>query len=394
MMNATNFALVLTALVALSLLGAAHARFTPKAAELIPLAMFALGGCALTGIGSSALAPGVAILAFLGALSLKARATYWGIDARYLPPAGPSITDVMAQLAHLHGESAASLRLQATAHANQLALLRQDMHVHSDVHAEALAEVQTATAAMRDALAAFTLAQQRQQYDALMAALSQVISNFNDRINSQFVARVAELKDVVANNVQLQDRHRAQQGEMMHHARRNADQMSQTTDAFRTLLADSAALAGIGEQVRAALATVGPRQDSIADDVTQLATQLQAADAVLRQLQEENAAILDELQSRTRKTLDGLGQRMGQQATDIGQTVQRSAEQTRSQAADAATKSAQQISAMSKELNEALNKAMTVLTKQLSATSTRLSSDLGPMAQQIRRVAEQSKVAR
>jgi hypothetical protein len=57
-------------------------------------------------------------------------------------------------------------------------------------------------------------------------------------------------------------------------------------------------------------------------------------------------------------------------------------------------RSAQSNSALNKELNEALGKAMSGINKQLTAMSSRLTTDMAPMAQQLKRVSEQSRIAR
>lgn len=265
-------------------------------------------------------------------------------------------------------------------------------HQATVAQAEHFARLEASSVQTRDALAAFAVEQEQQNRATLMAALGGVIADFNTSINDQFKAHLAELAQLVAHNASLQDKHRAQQGEMMHHARRTADQMSASLEAFRELVAQGAEVARIGDQVAQALELLGPRQQAIEAALAAHGEELGLANSGIGQLQAHGTEILDELTQRIRRTLEGLGQRIGQQANDISQSVQRAAEQNRSHATDTAGKSQQQIAAMNKELGDALNKSLAAITKQLAATSTRLSSDIGPMAQQIKRVADQSRL--
>lgn len=295
---------------------------------------------------------------------------------------------------HLVALSLLADQQQEANRASHAALLERLNALHQVTQAQAghFAQLEASSVQTRDALAAFAVEQEQQNRATLMAALSGVIGDFNTRINDQYKAHLAELAQLVSRNASLQDKHRAQQGEMMHHARRSADQMSATLDAFRELVTQSADLARIGEQVTQALALLGPRQQAVEAALATLDEELGLANSGIGQLQAHSNDILEELTQRTRRTLEGLGQRIGQQASDVGLLVQRAAEQNRSHATETAGKSAQQVAAMNKELGEALNKTLATITKQLAATSTRLSSDIGPMAQQIKRVAEQSRL--
>lgn len=371
-----SFATLLTIaslVVALAVLIGVHRRFTPAAAGLGPYTLLSIGALPLlfqlgaSGVPSTA-AGLVSILAVLGALSIRVRCTLWGIPARFVPDPGPSNSDL----------------------ARSLATLRQQVDTQALAHAALHAEVTT----MREALAAFAVEQEHQNRATLMAALTEVIADFNTRINGQFHEHLAQLSDVVGKNVNLQDRHRAQQAEMMHHARRNAEQMSQTTQAFGELVACGAEIAAIGQQIGQSMALLGPRQDAIDSALAAIAQDLAQANEAAAHLQTRAEADLEELTQRHKRAIDALGQRVGQHANDIGMAVQRSSEQTRSQFSDAAGKGQQQVAAMNKELGEALNKGLASLAKQLTAISTKLSSDLGPMAQQIRRVAEQSRIGK
>jgi len=291
----------------------------------------------------------------------------------------------LSRLLDQQREAASASHAALLAQLNALRQATQAQEIH-------FTQLQASSVQTRDALAAFGIEQEQQNRATLVAALSGVIADFNTRINDQFTAHLAELMELVSHNAGLQDKHRAQQGEMMHHTRRSADQMSATLEAFRELVAQSAGVARIGEQVAQALALLGPQQQAIDAALAALDEELGLANSGIGQLQAHSSEILEELGGRTRRTLEALGQRIGQQASDTTQAVQRAAEQNRSHVTDTAGKSAQQIAAMNKELGESLNKSLAAITKQLAATSTRLSSDIGPMAQQIKRVAEQSRL--
>ncbi|MES2317751.1 MAG: hypothetical protein V4631_09680 [Pseudomonadota bacterium] len=387
-MSFASFVSLAAAVLLIAVLGAIHRRFTPAAVGLGPNALLSIGALPLLvqtgGLGTSPAAAGqVLALAVVGALSIRLRHTVWGIPARFAPKAEPGnaelafaldrqqalLRDILAASAREHGMTGALLQRQLTAQEEGIASL----HV---------------------ALASFAHAQEQQNRATLMAALSGVIADFNTRINGQFGEHLVQLAEVVASNVALQDKHRAQQGEMMHHARRSADQMSLATQSFRELVASSSALAAMGTQLAQALELLDPRQGATDAALAAMALDLGTHSDSLARLHARSDADIDEVSLRTRKAIDGLGQRLGQQVNDIGLALQRQSEQTRSQIGDAGCKGQQQAAALNKELGDALDKAAASLTKQLAAVSVKLAGELGPMALQIRRVAEQAKIGK
>jgi hypothetical protein len=281
--------------------------------------------------------------------------------------------------------------LQRSSDALLLALHAQQRTADAAAQFQAgeLAAMHADSAATRNALAAMVTDLGQQNHATLTQALAGVVSDFNTRIVKQFDTHLTQLNDTVAGNVALQDKHRALQLDMAHHARRNADQMDQASVAFRALLADSAQIAAIGNRLAEALALLDPRLQTVDAALADLSNALAAATEAQGVLHEGSGNAIAEQGERTRRQLDSLGRQL---AGDIGQSVQRAGEQTRGQFSDTSGKQQQQLAAMQKELNESLNKAVQALSKQLTTLTARMSNDLGPMAQQIRRVADQAKV--
>lgn len=416
-----------------------HRRFTMQAVELGPQTMLGAGVPPLlwhiaAPAASALTVPGIPvailILAIVGALSVRVRYITRGIPSALALDTGPS-NYALAQLVEHH----AALMQASAAHAAERHAAAQEGHTAAqerhaaaqERHAAAqdrlsarldalqerldadttrqaerhafhldarLADRTTAASDLRDALALFAVEQERQNRSSLIAALSGVIADFQTQINSQFRAHLLQLHESVANNVALQDRHRAQQAEMMHHARRNADQMSLASQSFADLVSQSVALAGIGEQLRQSLDLLGPRQDQLTAGLNGIDGRVADACTVLADVHRESDALADTLAQRNKQAIDALGQRVSQHANELSQLVQRTAEQSRSLAAEAAGKGQQQVAALNKELSDALNKLSGSIGKQLNGFSSKLSNDLAPMAQQVRRVAEQSKALR
>lgn len=204
-------------------------------------------------------------------------------------------------------------------------------------------------------------------------------------------AQLAALQAFVADTGRLLEKHRMQQMETMHHERRSADQIGRSVQEFHALLAQSEELATLAGQVRQALELLGPRQEALGASLDDLTQDLGRANDGVAGLHSQLDAALAEFALRSRRPPDGMGQRMGQNSGELQQALQRAAEQTRTHISDIAGKHQQQITAMNKELSEALGKQLAAMQKQLAGMQSKLSTDLAPMAQQIRRVADLSK---
>jgi hypothetical protein len=207
--------------------------------------------------------------------------------------------------------------------------------------------------------------QQQRSLDQLSAALAGVIADFNQRIMGEFDAQLRTLSGVADRTQELYRKQRNEQMEAMHHARRVAERMEQATQDFGKLVADSSTLAALAADVRESLALLGPRQEAIDSGVAQQAQSLQAMADAIADLRAGFDVATEQLLTQSRRAFDSMGQR-----------------------------AAQSNSALNKELNEALAKAMSGMSKQLTTMSSRLTTDMAPMAQQLKRVTEQSRIAR
>lgn len=349
-----NFAM-LTAPMLCALTMAMHWRFTPRHAELGPSLLLA---CGVTGpllsltIGDAALTPAnaaVLLAAVAAALSVRVRLLVLGVPPAYRPAPGLTVEALAEQIT-----------LQAAASEQRIDLLARQADAHS-------AAQQVQFQALRTAFDNYAEAQLLQNRESLMAALSGVIDDFDTRINGQLRTHLATLNELVAREAQIQEKQRLHVNEMMHHTRRDADQMERTTQAFRALVEQSAALAALGGQVQQALSLLGPRQD-------QLQTALGQTTADLLTLRESVAGVqarlldaLDDVLIQSRRAIDSTAQRSAQRSGELAQTLQRCAEQTQA------------------------------LSKQLTALGGKLSTDLAPLAplaQQLKRVADLSKNAK
>ncbi len=232
-------------------------------------------------------------------------------------------------------------------------------------HAARQGEFNAAQLAAADTLRSdfIALGQQLRQHslEQLAAALGDVIADFNQRIVAQFNLQLRTLSDMVAVNLDLHDKQRNEQMETMHHTRRLAEQVERGTQAFRELLADSAALAGIGEQLRQGLEIVGPRQEGLETAAQRQELALQQSAETLAQLRQQLGDFEAQLAAQNKRALDQSGAR------------------------------ALQNGALQKEMSDNLNKSLAALGKQLGGVQAKFSADLAPVAQQLRRIAELGK---
>ena len=410
-----SFAAAMSVLACLCLaagLCAAHWRFTQKTADLAALPLLcggALGALAVIGhdgwseLSAPQLPPLHTVLAPLlvgvaGAASIRLRQLVWGIPAALAIDAGPSNGTLHALIesrsASFHAAAIDAERVRVARH-QQLAAnidsLRRQIEAQSRSHAERHHALLATSASMSQALATFNEQQERQTHATLMAALGGLLADFDQRINGQFQQHLTTLGVSVTSNSAVLEKHRLQQAEMMHHARREADQMTRTTTEFRALVEQSAALAALCQQVQQTLDLLGPRHDALDAGIADLRQSATQASEGVGALHAQSDAALDQFVAHSKRAVEGVGQRVGQHVGELQLALQRSAEQARNHAAELAGKHQQQMSAMNKELSETLAKLLAAMNKQLTGMQSKLATDLAPMAQQIRRVADLSK---
>ncbi|MGO4378042.1 hypothetical protein AB4Z19_07215 [Pseudoduganella sp. RAF19] len=194
--------------------------------------------------------------------------------------------------------------------------------------------------------------------EQLSAALSSVIADFH----RQFDTQLRMLAGLAESSQDLYRKQRNEQMEAMHHARRIASQVDETTGEFARLLADASALTGLAADIRQSLDLLGPRQQAIDSGMAQQALSMQSMADAISDLRAGFDEASEQLIAQSRRAFDTMGQRVAQNG-----------------------------SALNKELNETLIKAMANLQKQLNSITSRMSTDIAPMAQQLKRVSEQSR---
>ncbi len=212
-------------------------------------------------------------------------------------------------------------------------LLRTHLRVADTRHAE----VMQTLASLQHELAESERRQAQRNQQQIADALRDLIADFNDKIMAQFAVHLSHLAALGERHAELAAKHRNEQMEAMHHARRLADRMDSSTDSFGKLVADSGELLALAGQVREALALLGPRQDALDGEILRQAEAVAAMGAALDALRGGFEQAADHLLQQTRRSLDAMAQRQAQGNT-----------------------------ALQKELNEALMKAITSINKQLS----------------------------
>ena len=181
--------------------------------------------------------------------------------------------------------------------------------------------------------------------EQLRTALTTVVADFHQRLQIQCDGQLEALTNLARSSEALLRRQRDEQMESMHHARRIADKMDGATGVFGALVSENSELLALAGQVRDALSLLGKRQGALDNDVLRQAESIEKVGAALGELRSGFQHAADDLLLQIRRSLDALAQRQSQGG-----------------------------SAMQKELNDSLNKAVAGISKQLSA--------IGPMTQQ------------
>lgn len=212
-------------------------------------------------------------------------------------------------------------------------LLRRHVRATDTRHAE----VMQTLASLQHELAESERRQAQRNQQQIADALRDLIADFNDKIMAQFAVHLSHLAALGERHVELAARHRNEQMEAMHHARRLADRMDNSTESFGKLVTDNGELLALAGQVRETLSLLGPRQDTLDGEILRQAEAVATMGAALDALRGGFEQAADNLLQQTRRSLDAMAQRQTQGNT-----------------------------ALQKELNEALMKAITSINKQLS----------------------------
>jgi len=214
-----------------------------------------------------------------------------------------------------------------------VALLRGHIRLAGERNAETLRIL----ASLRHEMAESERRQSLRNEQQIADALRDLIADFNGRIMDRLDACLVQLSALGEQHVDLAAKSRNEQMETMHHARRLADRIDSSTERFGKLVADNGELLALAGQVRETLSLLGPRQDALDGEILRQAEAVAAMAAALDVLRAGFEQAADNLLQQTRRSLDAMAQRQAQGNT-----------------------------ALQKELNEALMKAVTGISKQLS----------------------------
>lgn len=222
-----------------------------------------------------------------------------------------------------------------------IAYLAVLLRAHTRVADNRHAEIMQTLAVLRHELAETDRRQAQRNEQQITEALRTLIAEFNEKIMAQFAVHLCHLSALGERHVELAAKHRNEQMEAMHHARRMADRIDSSTENFGKLVADNGELLALASQVRETLALLGPRQDALDGEIRRQAEAVAVMGTALDGLRAGFEQAADNLLQQTRRALDAMAQRQ-----------------------------AQGNSALQKELNEALVKAFTGINKQLSVAGS------------------------
>lgn len=211
------------------------------------------------------------------------------------------------------------------------------LRAHARVADTRQAETMQTLASLRLELAESERRQAQRNQQQIAEALRDLIVDFDDRIMEQFATHLSQLSALSERHVELAAKHRNEQMEAMHHARRLADRIDSSAESFGKLVLDNVELLALAGQVRETLSFLGPRQDALDGEILRQAEAVAGMGTALDALRSGFEQAAENLLQQTRRSLDAMAQRQAQGNT-----------------------------ALQKELNEALVKAVTGINKQLS----------------------------
>jgi hypothetical protein len=252
---------------------------------------------------------------------------------------GAAILVLLALILLSHYSASRAFARQSARLAESLASMKAGTERGSALTSNQIAEVMDLLRHLKIEMEASEQRAQRNLAE-LTHALRDAMADFNQRILAGFDEGLGKMAVIAERSSEVAGKHRLEQMEAMHHARRTADRMDASAREFGKLLADSSELLGLAGQVRESLSLLGPRQEAIDSDILR---QSKAVDAMVEAVEALRVVFnetAETLLAQTRRALDSMAQRQAQGGA-----------------------------ALQKEVNDTMGKAMAGLAKQIAAVA-------------------------
>jgi hypothetical protein len=323
------------------------------------------------------------------ALTLKFRVALLG-DPK-LSAAGSQEGATVGDLAHLLTRLTHSIAgNEDSTLLSQLKLLRSDNNEHLDRlnksfdrYAEKMAEANS---------------------KALIEALSQVIRDFNTKLNEQFGENFKQLNAAVEKLVVWQAQYETQLNALIEQETATRKSMTEAALRYTDLVSKSSRFTDVASSLEALLSGLNTQRDQLTAGLRSLAELVNTAATGLPTIEKRIVEMTRQIESGVRENQDALGaviktsaqavQAHQQQLTTVlSKSLETANKDLNSHLRQASEDAKKQIVLLDKALEEELTKSIETLGRQLAALSQKFVQDYTPLTDRLQQLVRASRVA-
>ncbi|MCH8553340.1 MAG: hypothetical protein LAT62_15480 [Natronospirillum sp.] len=229
---------------------------------------------------------------------------------------------------------------------------------------------------------------------ALSAAIKEIISDFNERIEVQYGDNFRQLNESVGHMLQWQKQHEDNVKKVVSELDRAAQQMIEATAAYEKLMQQTQSFSSVAEGMEALLTGLNQQSEQLAQYLTTMSTMVQEAQQGLPDLERRIgvlttglATAIEDQNNRMEKVIDQTGRQWlessNRLATELNEGVTQVQQQLVSQASRTLTQSEQQLQQLDETLQAQLTQSLQTFGYQLTALSEKFVNDYTPLTERL-----------
>ena len=239
---------------------------------------------------------------------------------------------------------------------------------------------------------------------ALIAALQQVIREFNTKISEQFGENFKQLNTAVGRLLTWQEHYRAQLGEMIEQQSRTAENMKVAADRYNTLVSNTETFGTIANDLSTILNGLEQQRSQLHESLKALGQLLTAASNGLPQVQSKIEQLTEQVTFGVKQNQEAMTTAIRNSATALQETFadsrnllfeahQTANRQVNDHIKQLSDRTTEQFTKLDAALETELSKSISSLARQLTALSARFVEDYTPLTESLRSIVRASRGA-
>jgi len=227
--------------------------------------------------------------------------------------------------------------------------------------------------------------------DALIAALSKVIRDFNLKLSEQFGENFKELNAAVKDLVNWQQAYREQMAEMIELQRSTTANMSKAVSDYSNIVGHAEKFTKTADSLGSLLTSLETQRNQLANSLTLLANLVKSAGDGLPKIETKITEMTKQIESSVKANNDQIatvvkssGMALQASHTEMSKLLVDSTEKMNANFRKLSEDSKERILALDKQLGEELTKSISTLGTHLTALSKKFVDDYTPLTERLR----------